>query len=195
MRDPRKWTPGMSPADRERAATYTGDKKARLVARDNKKWVRLATVLVYILSVSLAAVILAIYYTLIWRPTAGPGPTRTRTEINITEPGRPHRCDSSVNINNFVDNFINADSHNNKTGTHGSGSAGDPPGTTDGPVLSLPSTGPADPLQTGQDFMTTAEPPAVTAEDPSNLPTHRTTDPDPDLDSDELSGGLPPEYW
>ncbi|XP_034713785.1 uncharacterized protein LOC117935604 [Etheostoma cragini] len=56
--------------ERGKPATYTGDKKAKMAAKTNKKWVRLATVFAYILSVSLAAIILAIYYSLIWKPTS-----------------------------------------------------------------------------------------------------------------------------
>ncbi|KAL8169382.1 UNVERIFIED_CONTAM: putative transmembrane protein inafm2 [Gekko kuhli] len=56
--------------ERGKPATYTGDKKARMAAKTNKKWVRLATVLAYVLSVSLAAIVLAVYYSLIWQPTA-----------------------------------------------------------------------------------------------------------------------------
>uniref|UniRef100_A0A8C6ZBZ1 InaF motif containing 2 n=1 Tax=Nothoprocta perdicaria TaxID=30464 RepID=A0A8C6ZBZ1_NOTPE len=37
------------------------------------KWVRLATVLAYVLSVSLAAIVLAVYYSLIWQPVRGGG--------------------------------------------------------------------------------------------------------------------------
>ncbi|GAB0189586.1 putative transmembrane protein INAFM2 [Grus japonensis] len=55
-------------AERGKPATYTGDKKARMAAKTNKKWVRLATVLAYVLSVSLAAIVLAVYYSLIWQP-------------------------------------------------------------------------------------------------------------------------------
>uniref|UniRef100_A0A8C3HJ69 InaF motif containing 2 n=1 Tax=Chrysemys picta bellii TaxID=8478 RepID=A0A8C3HJ69_CHRPI len=40
------------------------------------KWVRLATVLAYVLSVSLAAIVLAVYYSLIWQPVRQPtGPS------------------------------------------------------------------------------------------------------------------------
>lgn len=42
-----------------------------MAAKTNKKWVRLATVFAYVLSVSVAAIILAIYYSLIWKPTSG----------------------------------------------------------------------------------------------------------------------------
>ncbi|XP_022614687.1 putative transmembrane protein INAFM2 [Seriola dumerili] len=104
MRDPRNWTPGFGQAERGKPATYTGEKKAKLVAKANKKWVRLATVVVYVLSVSLAAVVLAVYYSLIWKPTPGPGLTRTgdprattsRTEsMNIPEDVRRHRPDQT----------------------------------------------------------------------------------------------------
>lgn len=54
--------------ERGKPATYTGDKKAKMAAKTNKKWVRLATVFAYVLSVSLAAIILAVYYSLIWKP-------------------------------------------------------------------------------------------------------------------------------
>ncbi|XP_027277997.1 putative transmembrane protein INAFM2 [Cricetulus griseus] len=69
-------------AERGKPATYTGDKKAKMAAKTNKKWVRLATVFAYVLSVSLAAIVLAVYYSLIWQPVgagtsggaAGPPP-------------------------------------------------------------------------------------------------------------------------
>ncbi|KAM6201545.1 putative transmembrane protein INAFM2 [Rhynchocyon petersi] len=57
-----------APAERGKPATYTGDKKAKMAAKTNKKWVRLATVFAYVLSVSLAAIVLAVYYSLIWQP-------------------------------------------------------------------------------------------------------------------------------
>lgn len=59
----------MPSTERGKPATYTGDKKAKMAAKTNKKWVRLATVFAYVLSVSLAAIILAVYYSLIWKPT------------------------------------------------------------------------------------------------------------------------------
>lgn len=49
--------------------SYTGERtKSQLAAKTNKKWVRLATVLAYVMAVSLAAVALAIYYSLVWHP-------------------------------------------------------------------------------------------------------------------------------
>ncbi|KAA0711665.1 putative transmembrane protein INAFM2 [Triplophysa tibetana] len=67
--------------ERGKPATYTGDKKAKMAAKTNKKWVRLATVFAYVLSVSLAAIILAIYYSLLWKPA---GATEPDTPNNST---------------------------------------------------------------------------------------------------------------
>ncbi|KAK5618045.1 hypothetical protein CRENBAI_023205 [Crenichthys baileyi] len=75
--------------ERGKPATYTGDKKAKMAAKTNKKWVRLATVFAYVLSVSLAAIILAIYYSLIWKPTSAsssgkPVPEEVSPTANIS---------------------------------------------------------------------------------------------------------------
>lgn len=53
-----------------KGASYTGGdrNKPKMAAKSNKKWVRLATVLAYVLAVSLAAIVLAIYYSLLWKP-------------------------------------------------------------------------------------------------------------------------------
>lgn len=49
--------------------TFSADKnKTKMAAKSNKKWIRLATVLAYVLAVSLAAIVLALYYSLIWDP-------------------------------------------------------------------------------------------------------------------------------
>ncbi|KAK7133037.1 hypothetical protein R3I94_015052 [Phoxinus phoxinus] len=69
--------------ERGKPATYTGDKKAKMAAKTNKKWVRLATVFAYVLSVSLAAIILAIYYSLIWKPTSASASGR-RSDVLVT---------------------------------------------------------------------------------------------------------------
>lgn len=50
------------------SADKTGSHKTKMAAKTNKKWVRLATVLAYVLAVSLAAIVLATYYSLIWQP-------------------------------------------------------------------------------------------------------------------------------
>ncbi|XP_008326616.1 uncharacterized protein LOC103391899 [Cynoglossus semilaevis] len=70
--------------ERGKPATYTGDKKAKMAAKTNKKWVRLATVFAYVLSVSLAAIILAIYYSLIWKPTSA-----SSSSSSSSSAGRP----------------------------------------------------------------------------------------------------------
>ncbi|XP_058471399.1 uncharacterized protein LOC131444777 [Solea solea] len=86
MRD-RDFMPNM---ERGKPATYTGDKKAKMAAKTNKKWVRLATVFAYVLSVSLAAIILAIYYSLIWKPTSG--------SSSVGRPGVPGEVTPTANI-------------------------------------------------------------------------------------------------
>ncbi|KAG8011562.1 putative transmembrane protein INAFM2 [Nibea albiflora] len=131
MRDPRSWTPTFGAAERRKPATYTGEKKARLVAKAKQRWVRVVTVSVYVLSVSLAAVILAVYYSLIWKP----GPTRIGTGDPVTATSR-----TEMNL------------------------------TQTGPKS---SAGPTEPPQAEQGFTSPALIPAVTAEDPSNLPTPR----------------------
>ena len=74
--------------------TYTGEKtKTKMAAKSNKKWVRLATVLAYVVSVSLAAIILAIYYSLMWTPNsdklhaAGTPPTTVPLNEAVTTVG------------------------------------------------------------------------------------------------------------
>lgn len=184
---------------------------------------RLFTVVLYVLSVSLAAVILAVYYSLIWRPTAGPtrtgtkgpGVTTFRTIItDVTKPGGADRnnqtkCSNSICNNDtinmkFISNFINlpVDTKTNKsdkTNTHSTGSP-DSQTANSAQVPPVPSTGPAEPPQAGQGLTspgrTTAEPPAVTAEDPSNLPTHRAAEPDSGSGTEEqLGDGLLPGHW
>ncbi|KAL3872771.1 hypothetical protein ACJMK2_035972 [Sinanodonta woodiana] len=65
---------------------FPADKKSKMASKTNKKWVRLATVLAYVLAVSLAAIVLAIYYSLIWDPqlTKTTLPTATvRSSLDI----------------------------------------------------------------------------------------------------------------
>ncbi|XP_061099915.1 uncharacterized protein LOC133129680 [Conger conger] len=76
--------------ERGKPATYTGDKKAKMAAKTNKKWVRLATVFAYVLSVSLAAIILAIYYSLIWKPTS--------SSYSVVRPGLPEGVSVASNL-------------------------------------------------------------------------------------------------
>ncbi|XP_074145365.1 putative transmembrane protein INAFM2 [Sminthopsis crassicaudata] len=93
-----------APAERGKPATYTGDKKAKMAAKTNKKWVRLATVFAYVLSVSLAAIVLAVYYSLIWQPvgagtSGGPGgPPPGPSNATVTAPaGTPGGAAGGLN--------------------------------------------------------------------------------------------------
>ena len=70
--------------------TYTGDKnKTKMASKTNKKWIRLATVFAYIVSVSLAAVVLAIYYSLMWNPDKDNATTPTPTTAGGAVNGGP----------------------------------------------------------------------------------------------------------
>uniref|UniRef100_A0A3Q0SXK1 InaF motif containing 2 n=1 Tax=Amphilophus citrinellus TaxID=61819 RepID=A0A3Q0SXK1_AMPCI len=106
MRDPRSWTWRLGHAERGRPVTYTGEKKAQLAANANRKWVRLATVVAYVLSVSMAAIVLAVYYSLIWKPAAGPGPSCNRTGTCAEGSRRnPSECDVDKD-NDVTDNGL-----------------------------------------------------------------------------------------
>ena len=52
-------------------------KPKKMPSKTNRKCIRLATVLAYVVSVSLAAVVLAIYYSLVWSPDMKSGPSTT----------------------------------------------------------------------------------------------------------------------
>lgn len=90
--------------ERGKPATYTGDKKAKMAAKTNKKWVRLATVFAYVLSVSLAAIILAIYYSLIWKPTSA--------SSSAGKPGMPEEVTPTANISTNISTSNNASEWN-----------------------------------------------------------------------------------
>lgn len=108
MRD-RDFMPNM---ERGKPATYTGDKKAKMAAKTNKKWVRLATVFAYVLSVSLAAIILAVYYSLIWKPTSqGLGVTDSSVGNNNTSKN------ISSSVNSTSTNFTQTDNGTSANGT------------------------------------------------------------------------------
>ncbi|KAJ7989051.1 hypothetical protein DPEC_G00315540 [Dallia pectoralis] len=93
--------------ERGKPATYTGDKKAKMAAKTNKKWVRLATVFAYVLSVSLAAIILAIYYSLIWKPTT------TTTSVSSPPAGiKPGAHDEDVTASGNISTNISTISTN-----------------------------------------------------------------------------------
>lgn len=95
--------------ERGKPATYTGDKKAKMAAKTNKKWVRLATVFAYVLSVSLAAIILAIYYSLIWKPTSGSSSTE--------KPKGPGEVTPTANISTNISTSNNVSEWNSTTQT------------------------------------------------------------------------------
>lgn len=164
MRDPNKWSPGLGPEDRGRPVTYTGEKKAKLAASANKKWVRLGTVVVYVLSVSLAAAVLAIYYSLIWKPTPGPGLARTGTggpDISSRNENR-ETAGGSKRSRTLPKSRLETGPESKvlrNTSTHSNSSTSSKVYGTDPPVLS-----------SGHSVLV----PTVTpAEDPANLPTHR----------------------
>lgn len=90
--------------ERGKPATYTGDKKAKMAAKTNKKWVRLATVFAYVLSVSLAAIILAIYYSLIWKPTSA--------SSSSGKPGVPDEVSPTANISTNISTSNNVSEWN-----------------------------------------------------------------------------------
>lgn len=80
----------MPNVERGKPATYTGDKKAKMAAKTNQKWVRLATVFAYVLSVSMAAIILAIYYSLIWMPIRSSSGNSSNLNHSQVVPTLPH---------------------------------------------------------------------------------------------------------
>lgn len=52
--------------------------------KSNKKWVRLATVLAYVLSVSMVAIVLAIYYSFFWQADSGQTNTTAQSAVTAT---------------------------------------------------------------------------------------------------------------
>ncbi|OQV20216.1 hypothetical protein BV898_05772 [Hypsibius exemplaris] len=48
--------------------TYTLQKAARMTAKVNHKWVRIASVIAYLIAISMTAVVLALYYILFYNP-------------------------------------------------------------------------------------------------------------------------------
>ena len=79
--------------------TYTGDKnKTKMASKTNKKWVRLATVLAYVVSVSLAAIVLAIYYSLMWKPDIKmPTPTTPPAGVTTAPTGVGDFLNATIN--------------------------------------------------------------------------------------------------
>ncbi|KAM9551062.1 uncharacterized protein ACWYII_026388 [Salvelinus alpinus] len=92
----------MPNVERGKPATYTGDKKAKMAAKTNKKWVRLATVFAYVLSVSLAAIILAIYYSLIWKPTSASSSSSSFSRPNSVTPVTANTTSNTTSVPNYT---------------------------------------------------------------------------------------------
>ncbi|XP_071161282.1 putative transmembrane protein INAFM2 [Mytilus galloprovincialis] len=86
------------PGGHGKGTSFSADKnKNKTAAKTNKKWVRLATVLAYVLAVSLAAIVLAIYYSFIWEP-------ELKTSTTTMPPFKPGQ--SNV-VNNTTSNAPN----------------------------------------------------------------------------------------
>ncbi|XP_014247331.1 putative transmembrane protein INAFM2 [Cimex lectularius] len=89
--------------------------------KQNKKLIRVLTVIVYVFSVSLAAIILSLYYVFFWSPKPPPGPPSVVTGcigINDDVPREtpkvlPQREDTTPSYNQVTDIRV----------------TGDPPGT------------------------------------------------------------------
>uniref|UniRef100_A0A8C5MT14 InaF motif containing 2 n=1 Tax=Leptobrachium leishanense TaxID=445787 RepID=A0A8C5MT14_9ANUR len=82
--------------------TDSEDKKMKTSGLNNKQWVRLATVVAYFLCVSLAAVILAVYYGLIWAPSSRGNKTLEQSGGATSPPavaGRRHGEDLQLKRN------------------------------------------------------------------------------------------------
>uniref|UniRef100_A0AAY5KTS6 InaF motif containing 2 n=1 Tax=Esox lucius TaxID=8010 RepID=A0AAY5KTS6_ESOLU len=201
MRD-RDFMPNM---ERGKPATYTGDKKAKMAAKTNKKWVRLATVFAYVLSVSLAAVILAIYYSLIWKPTSAShsSPSSvTECAVSTVAGNTTKNTNTSSSPNNTMytggptqtDTYTRDDASSIatsviKTETEGTDDFQRGGGSTESTTLTSVDNTPISALRnlvTSPSYASRVKlatptkvrhaSPSVTGEDPANLPTHATND-------------------
>lgn len=84
----------------------------------HRKWVRLATVLAYILAVSMAAIVLAVYYIFVWDPNSGRSNSISRKEEPIIQNNQTQIL-SPLNVTNNND-YLN----NNNRINHGIGKTG-----------------------------------------------------------------------
>ena len=70
--------------------SFAGDRsKAKMASKSNKKCVRLATVFAYVVAVSLVAVGLAIYYSLMWTPGKVDSRSTTPAYPTPSTPAKP----------------------------------------------------------------------------------------------------------
>ncbi|KAG2469350.1 INAM2 protein, partial [Polypterus senegalus] len=93
--------------------TYSGDQRSNVTVRANSKWVRIATVLAYFLCVSLAAVILVLYYGLFWNPVHKNLETREKNISTLESgpsaihlAGAGHKTDNKNESNDNVSGLL-----------------------------------------------------------------------------------------
>jgi len=67
-----------------KAPVYTKDKRDKFTQRENKKWVRLATVVGYLISVCIPAIALTVYYVGFWDP-------QYKTKFQVNDSAGPIR--------------------------------------------------------------------------------------------------------
>ncbi|XP_038132798.1 putative transmembrane protein INAFM1 [Cyprinodon tularosa] len=142
MRDQSSWSSGFGAAGRRKAAPSPAEQRRQLQGGTSRRWLRMATVLGYMLAVCLVSVLLVLYYGVFWKPTSGPGAPPSRS---WSAEEKRRKCGGTP------DCWI-----------HGGGSAPRDFGNF--------TTGGGSP----QAARSSPEAAAVTQEDPSNLPTHRT---------------------
>ncbi|XP_076463895.1 uncharacterized protein LOC143296035 [Babylonia areolata] len=78
---------GGGQSNKSAAGFASNDKgKGKMASKSSKKWKRLGTVLVYVFAVSLAAIVLAVYYSLVWEPELSKPPTTPITTTTTPPP-------------------------------------------------------------------------------------------------------------
>lgn len=90
--------------------TFSADKNKKMAAKTNKKWVRLATVLAYVLAVSLAAIVLAIYYSLIWEPKLKTTTISPASTVAVTNPSDGSLLEDPTTVKAALNDFNNTTS-------------------------------------------------------------------------------------
>ena len=94
--------------------TFSADKNKKMAAKTNKKWVRLATVLAYVLAVSLAAIVLAVYYSLIWEPKLKTTTISPASTGGTTVPGMEKvTTEDLTTVKSMIDNDLNSTASSN----------------------------------------------------------------------------------
>lgn len=67
----------------------SGTAASKLQSKASKKWVRFVTVVLYVLSVSLAAIVLAVYYSFLWEPKIRRPTSLVPAGLSTATPGPP----------------------------------------------------------------------------------------------------------